>query len=71
MRAILELKNKLKKDGITPAVTSQLKIKHEAMSALLTLGFARNAIDRTLDNILKTSPSANVEDLIKNALKAL
>ena len=41
------------------------------MSALLTLGFTRNNIDRTLDSILKTSPAANVEDLIKNALKAL
>jgi len=72
-RVILELKNKLKKDSDKHAAPfhSNLRIKDEAMSALLTLGFARNNIDRTLETILKTTPSANVEDLIKNALKAL
>ena len=73
LRVILELKSKLKKDvgshGSPPI--AHFKIKDEAMSALLTLGFARNNIDRTLESILKISPAANVEDLIKNALKAL
>ena len=72
LRVILELKGKLKKDGKSPiSLTSNLRIKEEAIAALVTLGFARNTVDRTLDNILKTSPSVNVEDLIKNALKAL
>lgn len=71
LRVILELKSKLRKEGITPSTVSHLKIKDEATAALLTLGFAKNAIDKTLDNLLKTSPSANVEDLIRNALKAL
>jgi holliday junction DNA helicase RuvA len=72
LRVILELKNKLKKEpGIHSANISTLRIKDEAMAALLTLGFARNNIDRTLENILKSSPAVNVEDLIKNALKAL
>jgi Holliday junction DNA helicase RuvA len=72
MRVILELKGKLKKEGtIHPPVQCQLRLKDEAMAALLTLGFARNAIDKTLDNLLKTNSSSNVEDLIKNALKAL
>ena len=72
LRAILELKSKLKKDaGVHGIVSSSLRVKDEAMSALLTLGFARINIDRTLENILKNSPTTNVEDLIKNALKAL
>ncbi len=71
-RVILELKSKLKKDSSHAGIyISTLKVKDEAMAALLTLGFARNNIDRTLEAILKDSPSANVEDLIKNALKAL
>jgi Holliday junction DNA helicase RuvA len=72
LRVILELKGKLKKDGKSPiSMTSNLRVKEEAIAALVTLGFARNTVDRTLDNILKTSPSVNVEELIKNALKAL
>ncbi len=72
LRVILELKGKMKKDaGAHSSVVSNLRIKEEAMSALLTLGFAKNNIDRTLESILKSSPSVNVEDLIKNALKAL
>jgi Holliday junction DNA helicase RuvA len=71
-RIILELKSKLRKDGThVGTYISNLKIKDEATAALLTLGFARNNIDRTLETILKNSPSSNVEDLIKNALKAL
>lgn len=72
-RVILELKSKLRKDAGkqgTPFI-AHLRVKDEAMSALLTLGFARNNIDRTLESILQATPYANVEDLIKNALKAL
>ncbi len=71
LRIILELKNKLRKEGHVPAANSPLRIKDEAVSALITLGFTRNSVDKTLDTLLKTSPSATVEDLIKQALKAL
>jgi len=72
LRAILELKGKLKKEGITPAVTSQLKVKNEAMSALLTLGFTKNAVDKTLDTILKSqAKELSVEEIIRQALKSL
>ncbi|MBK6444955.1 MAG: Holliday junction branch migration protein RuvA [Bacteroidetes bacterium] len=70
-RAILELKSKLKKDGILPSLLSHLKVKDEAMAALLTLGFARNSVDKTSDSILKKNPISTVEDLIKQALKSL
>ena len=71
LRAILELKSKLVKEGIVPSTHSHLKVKNEAMAALLTLGFVKNNVEKTLESLLKTSPSSNVEDLIRNALKAL
>jgi holliday junction DNA helicase RuvA len=72
LRTILELKGKLKKDPASAAsAVSHFRVKDEAMSALLTLGFTRVAIDKTLETILKKSPAANVEDVIKDALKAL
>lgn len=70
-RAILELKGKLKKDGVVPSVFSHTKVKDEAMAALLTLGFARNTVDKTLDSLLKKNPVSTVEELIKQALKSL
>ena len=72
LRAILELKSKLKKDGIVPGVSSQLKVKDEAMSALLTLGFTKNAVDKTLETILKIQgKEMSVEEIIRQALKSL
>ena len=70
-RAILELKGKLKKDGVVPSVFSHIKVKDEAMAALVTLGFARNTVDKTLDSLLKKNPVSTVEELIKQALKSL
>ena len=54
-----------------PSLLSHLKVKDEAMAALLTLGFATNSVDKTLDSILKKNPVSTVEDLIKQALKSL
>lgn len=72
LRTILELKSKLKKDpSSTASSVSHYRVKDEAMSALLTLGFGRNSIDKTLETIFKKTPAANVEDIIKEALKAL
>ena len=72
LRAIVELKNKLKKDGVFPSVATKMKVKDEAMSALLTLGFAKNAVDKTLDTILRTKGAElSVEEIIRHALKSL
>lgn len=72
LRAILELKNKLKKDGIVPAVNSQLKLKNEATLALVTLGFAKQSVDKTLDSIMNSqSVEWTVEEIIRKALKSL
>ena len=70
-RMILELKDKLKKEGPVKNVVSHLKVKDEAMSALLTLGFNRSAVDKTVDHLLLDQPAITVEELIRRALKTM
>jgi Holliday junction DNA helicase RuvA len=73
---ILDLKSKLTKDAsdgspvLLPMVDNA--VREEALSALISLGFNRIAVQKALNQVLKDSPSAGrVEDLIKLALKAL
>jgi Holliday junction DNA helicase RuvA len=70
-RIILELKSKLKKEPQLRIMSTNLKIKDEAMSALLTLGFNKQAVDKVVDNLVRQQPDISVEDLIRNALKIL
>jgi Holliday junction DNA helicase RuvA len=73
-RMILELQDKLKKDGPDTliAVPASITAKDEALSALVMLGFARNAAEKVLDQeISKTGGDLTVEQLIKSALKNL
>ncbi|HEX8060780.1 MAG TPA: Holliday junction branch migration protein RuvA [Cyclobacteriaceae bacterium] len=73
-RLILELKDKLKKEsgeemttGLTPSYN---KMKQEALTALVTLGVARAAAEKSIDTVLKKSGnSLTLEDLVKQALK--
>jgi len=72
-RLILELKDKMKKDGteeIGSAPTSYNKMRQEALSALMTLGIAKLAAEKSIDTVLKKSGnSLTLEDLVKQALK--
>lgn len=72
-RLILELKDKLKKDGfeeIASAPTSYNKMRQEALSALMTLGIAKLAAEKSIDTVLKKSGNnLTLEDLVKQALK--
>ncbi len=74
-RAILELKDKLRKEGFDPAesklsVGSNNTLKQEALSALLTLGINRNIAQKSIESILnKSTDSINLETLIKKALQ--
>lgn len=47
------------------------ELKTEAVSALTMLGFAAAASAKVVDKILKATPSANVETIIRQALKML
>ncbi|MCF6361021.1 MAG: Holliday junction branch migration protein RuvA [Cyclobacteriaceae bacterium] len=74
-RAILELKDKLRKEGFEPSdsklsVSSSNTIKQEALSALLTLGINKNVAQKSIESILnKSEGSINLETLIKKALQ--
>jgi len=73
-RLILELQDKLKKDGPDTLISVPVNrtVKDEAMSALVMLGFAKNAVEKVLDNELnKNGNNLTVEQLIKFALKSL
>ena len=73
-RIIIDLKDKvLKESGDTPLTFTAVDntIREEALSALVSLGFSRIAVQKTLNAILKEqSDINNVEDLIKVALKS-
>jgi Holliday junction DNA helicase RuvA len=73
-RMILELQDKLKKDGpdTLTMVPVTVTAKDEALAALVMLGFARNAAEKVLDQeINRNGGNLTVEQLIKSALKSL
>ncbi len=74
-RIILELKDKFRKvlgsDVLAGAPDTYNTSRDEALSALVTLGFARNVAEKTLDIIIKREGTGlTVEELIKFALKS-
>ena len=72
-RMILELQDKLKKQGpdTLTAVSRQQSVPEEALSALIMLGFVRAQAEKVLAGVLQSSPGLTVEALIKEALKKL
>lgn len=73
-RVVIDLKDKLsKKENSSQIVLpSHNNIKEEALSALLTLGFPRNSVEKTLDMLFKQSGEVkSIEQIIKLALKNL
>ena len=72
-RIVIDLKDKLKKNDFQTEIFAAPNntIKTEALSALTILGFSKAAVDKALDRLLKQMPDANVETLIKEALKIL
>ena len=70
-RIIIDLKDKLSKAEINTKIISVIHNtnREEALSALLTLGFAKNAAEKSLDYTIKSKGAdLSVEDLIKSAL---
>jgi Holliday junction DNA helicase RuvA len=73
-RVILELQDKLRKEGPDTLTAAPLNktVKDEALSALVMLGFVRNAAEKVLEQELsKNNAELTVEQLIKYALKNL
>jgi holliday junction DNA helicase RuvA len=72
-RIIVDLKDKLGKTTISGEIftTADNTIREEALSALVMLGFAKSAVIKALDKIIRDEKNLTVEDLIKRALKSL
>jgi Holliday junction DNA helicase RuvA len=72
-RIIVDLKGKIS----TAAEVHQLfpeqsnTLRDEALSALVNLGFARKAVEKVLDQILRGDDELSMEELIKESLKKL
>ena len=73
-RITLELREKIGAVGGLPTgdIGSKADIRAEALAALMALGYGRAIAERAIRNALKGGPEteANVETLIKQALKA-
>jgi len=72
-RIILDLKDKLGKQagsGEIFTITDNTN-REEALSALVMLGFAKSAVSKVLDKIVREEKNLTVEDMIKRALKNL
>ncbi|WP_159801014.1 Holliday junction branch migration protein RuvA [Flavobacterium sp. MK4S-17] len=72
-RVILDLKDKVLKlyDLEEVSVSAYNTNKDEALSALEVLGFNKKLAEKAIDKIIKETPEANVETIIKQALKNL
>ena len=72
-RIVIDLKDRVKKFEFAEEVAGVVNntVKSEALSALVILGFSKNAVDKALDKLLKQMPEASVEVLIREALKML
>jgi len=75
-RIIVDLKDKIVKgsggsDLLNLATNKHTEQKEEAISALIMLGFASAASQKTVEHILHEQPALKVEQLIKLALKMM
>ncbi len=73
-RIILDLQDKIgksKEDDFKLLLAQDNSLYQDAESALLSLGFAKKQIEKVLKKILKDEPEANIEVILKTALKQL
>ena len=74
-RIIIDLKDKIGKGGgefsFDAPASAVSPVREEALGALTMLGFAKPAVEKTLDKLLKEKTDYTVEELIKRALKMM
>ncbi|HAM09545.1 MAG: Holliday junction DNA helicase RuvA [Bacteroidetes bacterium GWE2_41_25] len=72
-RIIVDLKEKLGKQAGSGEIFafSDNTNREEALSALVMLGFAKSAVSKVLDKIVREQKNLTVEEMIKRALKNL
>ena len=70
-RVIVDLKDKIGLESTSDEkfLFANNRTKEEALSALVTLGFAKSTVDKLLDKFLAAKPDMAVEELIKQTLK--
>jgi Holliday junction DNA helicase RuvA len=72
-RVIIDLRDKISKEKATGEIfpAKDNRLKEEALSALVILGFNKGEADKVIGKILLTEKDLPLEDLIKRALKQL
>lgn len=72
-RIIVDLKDKLGRQAGTGEIFAfaDNTRREEALSALVMLGFAKSAVSKVLDRIIREEKNLTVEEIIKRALKSL
>ncbi len=73
-RVILELQDKLKKEGSNSLISMPRNntVKEEALSAMIMLGFAKSVAEKVVSDVSKIhGEELSVEQLIKISLKSL
>lgn len=77
-RIIVDLKNKVKsveneadKGGRALSAAKRPDVVDGAVAALVMLGFLKSQSQKAVDSVLKNTPTASVEQIIKDALKIL
>jgi holliday junction DNA helicase RuvA len=72
-RIIVDLRDKISKAGAQDEIFTGVHntMREEALSALLMLGFSRNATEKVLDKLLAEKAGLTAEELVKQALKQL
>ena len=72
-RLVLELKDKVGfAEGESKIISSQGNtLKIESLSALVMLGYQKNAAEKVVDAIMQESVQHSVEDVVKLALKRI
>jgi len=71
-RIIVDLKDKIGQASASDQqfLATSSSLKEEALSALINLGFTKSSVEKVLDKIVASKPSATVEEIIKESLKS-
>jgi Holliday junction DNA helicase RuvA len=71
-RLLVELRDKVSNlEEEAEDMSGAYKVKQDAVSALVNLGYNHKTSEKTIRNLLNTKPDANIEELIKEALNLL
>lgn len=72
-RIVVDLKDKM--GTLSSAADNFVNLdntsREEALSAMVNLGFPKAAVEKALDGLVRTHPSASVEELVKLLLKSI